>query len=134
MLRDITTTMIAWTTSEKEFITPSARIGLTYMYHINSAKLTIQPSADFNILFENRSYAAQANLGPVSMDTFWGMEIAYNNLLALRVGYDDLNRLNTGIGFMVPYMSFNYSFTAYESELGNVHRISVQLSFDNFLK
>ena len=134
MLRDITTTMISWSTSEKEFITPSARLGISYIYHIKSANLAIQPSADFNIMFENRSYASQMNLGPISLDTFWGMEIAYNNLLALRIGYDDLNRLNTGIGFQVPYMSFNYSFTAYESELGNVHRISVQLHFPNMLQ
>ena len=134
MLRDISTTMIAWSTSEKEFISPSARLGVSYVYHINNLNLAVQPSADFNILFENRSYASQMHLGPMSIDTFWGLEVAYHNLLALRIGYDDLNRLNTGIGFTVPYMSFNYSFTAYESELGNVHRISVQLSFADFIK
>ncbi len=134
MLRDITTTMISWSTSEKEFIAPSARLGVSYVYHINSLNLSLQPSADFNILFENRAYASQFNIGPMSVDTFWGLEAAYHNLLALRVGYDDLKRFNTGIGFKVPYIAFNYSFTAYESELGNVHRISVQLSFDNFMK
>ena len=36
MLRDITTTMMAWSTSNKEFIAPSIRPGISYLYNINS--------------------------------------------------------------------------------------------------
>ena len=130
MLRDITTSMMTWSTGEKEFITPSIHTGLSYLFRINSFDLGIQPAVDFNILFENRDYAAQLNLGPVSVDTFAGLEMDYKNTLAVRIGVDDLSRFNTGIGIQIPKISFDYSFTSYQSELNDIHRISFHLKFD----
>ncbi len=126
-LRDFTSTMMAWSTGEKEFVTPSLRLGGSYLFDISSLNLSIQPAADVNILFENRRTASQYHLWGVSFDSFLGMEVAYNDLLALRLGMDDLNRFNTGIGLQIPKMIFDYSFTAYQSELGDIHRISFHL-------
>ncbi len=130
MLRDITSTMMAWSGGEKEFITPSLRLGTAYQLHISSADFTIEPSVDLNILFENRRAGSQMHLGPVSLDSFWGIEVAYNHLLAVRAGLDDLKRFNTGVGLQIPKIQFDYSFTAYDSELGNVQRISVHLQLE----
>ncbi len=126
-LRDVTSTVLAWDTGTRELITPSVRFGLSYVLRIHSLNLQIQPAADFNILLENRQYASQFHLGPLSLDTFWGAEIKYGQWIALRAGLDDLNRFNTGIGIQIPKMSFDYSFTAYQSELGDIHRISVHI-------
>ncbi len=130
MLRDITSTMMAWSGGEKEFITPSLRLGTAYQWRLPSIGFTIEPTVDLNILFENRQAGSQMHLGPVSLDSFWGVEAAYNNLLALRAGLDDLQRFNTGVGLRIPKIQFDYSFTAYDSELGNVQRISVHLQLD----
>ncbi len=130
MLKDITTTMIAWSTNEKEFIPPSVRFGLSYWWHLKAMNLSVQPAADFQLLFENRRYASQFHLGSVSLDSFWGVEVNYKNVLTLRSGMDDLQRFNTGIGVRIPKVSFDYSFTAYQSELGNIHRITVRLFLD----
>jgi hypothetical protein len=102
-------------------------MGFSYVFHIPKLNLQIQPAADFNFLLESRQYASQSHLGPLSMDTFWGAEIRYGRWIALRAGLDDLNRFNTGIGINIPKMSFDYSFTAYQSELGDIHRISVHI-------
>jgi hypothetical protein len=134
MLRDITTTMMAWSTGEKEFITPSIRLGVTYLADISRFNLTVQPAVDFNLLFEDRWFASQRHLGPISLDSFWGMEVAYKKALAIRVGLDDLNRFNTGIGLQIPKIAFDYSFTAYQYELGDIHRISFHLQFDNLFQ
>jgi len=128
--RDITTTMMAWSTSEKEFIPPSLRPGLSYRYDIESIDLYLQPAVDMNILFEGREYAAQFNLGPVSFDTFWGAEIGFKDLMFLRLGYDDLSRFNGGIGFSITKLAVDYSYMNYDRELGNVHRISFHLKLD----
>lgn len=127
LLKDATSTMIAWSTNEKEFIPPSLRFGLSYLLQLNALNVTVQPAVDFQMLFEGRKYASQMHLGPMSLDSFWGMEINYKHLLTLRGGMDDLQRFNTGIGLQIPKMSFDYSFTAYQSELGNIHRITVHL-------
>ena len=130
MLRDVTTTMMAWSTSEKEFIAPSVRPGISYRFNIEDLDLYLQPSADFNILFEGRKSAAQVNLGPVSFDSFWGMEIGFRDLAFLRLGYDDQERFNGGIGFSITRFAVDYSYMNYDSELGNVHRISFHLKLD----
>ncbi len=131
MLRDITSTMLAWSGGEKEFITPSLRIGTAYQLEFPSIGFTIQPTVDLNILFENRQAGSQMHVGPVSLDSFWGIEIAYNQLLSIRGGLDDLQRFNTGVGLQIPKIQFDYSFTAYDSELGNMQRISVHLQLES---
>jgi hypothetical protein len=130
MLRDITTTMIAWTTGEKEFIAPSIRGGLSYEYLINDWDLAFRPAMELGFLFESRDAAAQINLGPVSLDSFWGVETAYNDVLFLRLGYDDLERFNGGLGVAITKFGVDYSYTNFDKELGNVHRISFHLNLD----
>ena len=127
IIRDVTSTIMAWDNGTRELITPSARFGLSYVFHIPKLNLDIQPAADFNFLLENRRYASQNHLGPLSLDTFWGAEFRYGRWIALRAGLDDLNRFSTGIGINIPKISFDYSFTSYQSELGDIHRISVHI-------
>jgi len=130
MLRDITTTMMAWSTGEKEFITPSLRSGATYKYSIEDWGLYLQPSMDLGFLFESRDAAAQVNVGPISLDTFWGFEAGYENTLFLRLGYDDLERFNGGLGLSITKFGVDYSYTNFDAELGNVHRISFHLNLE----
>jgi len=133
MLRDFTTTFLAWTTDTKEFVTPSAQLGVAYSFELPSLHLNITPALDLNILAENRDYSAQFNVGPLSVDVLAGMEINYDNLLALRFGMDDLQRLNAGMGISLPKVNVDYAFTAFESELGNIHRISFHLFLGDIL-
>lgn len=130
MMRDVTSSIMTWSTGKKDLITPSFRTGISYLVGWDRFNLKFQPALDLNILFEGREYASQYNIGPMSFDTFLGMEVTYKNTLALRVGYDDLNRFNTGIGVKIPKIAFDYSFTADHSELGDIQRITFHLSFD----
>jgi hypothetical protein len=130
MFRDITTTMMAWSTDEKEFITPSIRPGVAYRYDLGDLGLYLQPSLDLAFLFESRESAAQFSLGPLSMDTFWGLEMGFKNIAFLRLGYDDLNRFNGGLGISITRLAVDYSYTNYDRELGNVHRISFHLKLN----
>jgi hypothetical protein len=130
MARDLTTTVMAWSTSEKEYITPSLRPGVAYTIEFPSIKLYLQPSMDMGVLFESRKDAAQLSLGAMSVDSFWGLEIGYSKHAFLRFGYDDLNRFNAGAGVHINRLGVDYSYTNYDYELGNVHRISFHLKLN----
>lgn len=127
VLRDITTTLLAWSTGTKELVTPSLKLGAAYTLHLSSISTKITPVADINMLFEGRKEAAQLNLGAVSVDVLFGSEFVYNDLIAIRLGLDDLQRVNAGFGFNLPYVSVDYAFNAYSNELGDTHRISLNL-------
>jgi hypothetical protein len=131
MARDLTTTMMAWSTQEKEYVAPSLRPGVSYLFQVPALSLTLRPAMDLAIYFESREEAAQFNLGPVSFDTFWGGEIGYDNLAFLRFGYDDLNRINMGVGLQITRLGVDYSYTNFDQELGNVHRVSFRLRLGN---
>jgi hypothetical protein len=125
--RDITTTMMAWSTSEKEFVAPSLRPGFTYRIDFDSIDLYMQPSMDLVILFESRNQSAQVGVGILSIDSFWGLEVGFKDICFLRLGYDDLNRFNGGIGVSINKFAVDYSYTNFDNVLGNVHRISFHL-------
>lgn len=134
VLRDFTSTMIAWSTGEKQFVVPSARFGAAYTFNLPSVNLKFTPAFDVNFLAENRDYSAQFNAGFLSADVLAGMEAVYYNLVAIRLGYDDLQRINTGIGISLPRVNIDYAFTFYDSELGNIQRISFHLLLGNILQ
>ncbi len=127
MVRDITTTMMSWSTNEKEFVAPSFRPGMTYRFDFESIDLYLQPSVDLGILLESRNKSAQLGLGLLSVDSYWGMEVGFNDLIFLRLGYDDLSRFNAGLGLAIQKIGVDYSYTNFDEVLGNVHRISFYL-------
>ncbi len=131
MMRDISSTMVAWSTGENQFTAPSFRLGAAYLYEIPGWGLSFQPAVDINILFENRRTDSQLHLFGMSIDSFWGIETAYKGLFSVRTGLDDLQRFNTGIGLKIPKLTFHYSFTPDNGALGNIQRISVQLQLDS---
>lgn len=129
MLRDITTTMMAWSTNEKEFVVPSLRPGVSYRHDFESIGLYIQPAVDLGILLESRNNSAQLGFGIFSIDSFWGMEVGFRDVFFLRLGYDDLSRFNAGLGVSINKFAVDYSYTNFDDVLGNVHRISFHLKF-----
>lgn len=127
--RDVTGTLMTWSTNTTELIAPSLKMGATYTIPVDYLNLVINPALDINILDENREYASQLSLGSLSSDLLAGLEITYDNIISLRVGMDDIQRFTTGVGISIPRVNIDYSFTAYESELGNIHRISLHTFF-----
>jgi hypothetical protein len=127
MIRDLTSTMMAWSTNEKEFVIPSFRPGLTYRFDFESLDLYIQPAVDLAVLLESRNKSAQFGWGIFSVDTFWGLEAGFKDLCFIRFGYDDLSRFNAGLGLAIKKFGIDYAYTSFDNVLGNVHRISFYL-------
>jgi hypothetical protein len=127
-LQDITTTLIAWDTGTKELISPTAKIGGAYLIDFFGGRIT--PAADFDVRFENRRYASEVHIGPISADLHAGLEYDFRNVVAVRVGYTDVKQLTLGAGIHLPKLDVDYSFAKFDGEdqLGNTHRISLKLT------
>ena len=132
-IQDITTTLIAWDTGRNELVSPTLKLGSAY-------KITgflggyIMPVLDFDIRFENRQFASQFNLGPVSFDMRAGLEIDISNLVYIRGGYSDVKQFTVGAGVKLPKLNIDYSFARFsESEIDRLpdsHRISLILTLE----
>ncbi|MFA6598354.1 MAG: PorV/PorQ family protein [Ignavibacteriaceae bacterium] len=131
-VQDVTTTFVAWSTGRNELITPTAKVGAAYQIDFFAGRLL--PAVDLDIRFENRRYASQFNIGPVSFDPHFGMEYSYKNLFAIRAGYNDVKQFTFGAGIKLPKLNIDYSFARFnmsaDDRLPDTHRISLMLTLE----
>jgi hypothetical protein len=131
--QDVTTTLIAWDTGRNELVSPTLKLGSAY-------KITgflggyIMPVLDFDIRFENRRFASQFNLGPVSFDVRAGLEVDISDLVYIRGGYSDVKQFTVGAGVKLPKLNIDYSFARFSASeidrLPDSHRISLILTLE----
>ncbi len=131
-LQDITTTLVAWNTGRNELISPTAKIGAAYMLDFFAGRIT--PALDFDIRFENRRFASNFNVGPVSFDMHAGLEYNFKNLFSIRGGYNDVKQFTLGAGVKLPKLNIDYSFARFnyskDERLDDTHRISIILTLE----
>jgi len=132
-LQDVTTTLIAWSTGRNELVSPTLKIGSSYLL-TEFLGGYIMPALDFDIRFENRRFASQFNLGPVSFDMHAGLEYSFRNLIYVRGGYNDVKQFTIGAGVKLPKLNIDYSFARFsQSEIERLpdsHRISIILTLE----
>ncbi|QQS35265.1 MAG: PorV/PorQ family protein [Ignavibacteriales bacterium] len=131
-IQDVTTTLLAWDTGLNELVSPTAKVGASYVLEFWGGKFT--PALDFDIRFENRRYASQFNIGPVSFDAHAGFEYNFRNLIAVRAGYNDVKQFTVGAGIKLPKLNLDYSFARFSASeidrLPDTHRISLILTLE----
>ncbi len=131
-VQDITTTLVAWNTGRNELISPTAKIGAAYNWEILGGRIT--PVLDFDIRFENRRFASNFHLGPVSFDMHAGLEYNFKNLFSVRAGYNDVKQFTIGAGVKLPKLNIDYSFARFNmselDRLPDTHRISLILTLE----
>jgi len=132
-VQDITTTLVAWDTGRNELISPTLKLGSAYVI-TGFLGGYIMPVLDFDIRFENRQFASNFNLGPVSFDLHAGLEVNIENLVFIRGGYNDVKQFTVGAGVKLPKLNIDYSFARFsESEIDRLpdsHRISLILTLE----
>lgn len=131
-IQDITTTVVAWSTGRTELVTPTLKVGAAYQIDFLGGK--ISPALDFDVRFENRRYASQFNVGPVSFDPHVGLEYNFRDLFAVRAGYNDVKQFTIGAGVKLPKLNIDYSFARFNmsetDRLPDTHRISLILTLE----
>lgn len=131
-LQDITTTMVAWSTGRNELISPTVKVGGAY--EVNFLGGIIIPALDLDIRFENRQFASEFHIGPVSFDGHFGFEYNFKNIFAVRAGYNDVKQFTIGAGVKLPKLNIDYSFARFSGSsvdnLDDTHRISIMLTLE----
>ncbi len=129
-LMNITTTVVVWSTGRNELITPTAKVGAAYSFKFLGGTFT--PAMDFDIRFENRRFASNFNIGPISFDMHAGLEFNYKNIFSLRGGFNDIKQFTIGAGIKLPKLTIDYSFARMAESsferLPDTHRISLILT------
>lgn len=132
-LQDATTTLVAWSTGRNELVSPTLKIGGAYKF-VEILGGYIMPALDFDIRFENRRYASNFNIGPISFDMHAGFEYSFKNVVSVRAGYNDVKQFTVGAGVKLPKLNIDYSFARFsDSEIDRLpdsHRISLMLTLE----
>jgi hypothetical protein len=128
-LKNATSTLVVWDTGEKELVKPVLYLGSAYILDVNKLNSIFRPIIDVIIRAEDRDQSAKKNIGIFSADVAGGIEYAFRKTLFLRIGVDEISRMNAGIGIQIPHMRFDYAFANYASEIGNSHRIGIIIDF-----
>lgn len=170
MAKDISTTYTTWsfnfTDREKEIFTqtgntipvksyemmyPRFNVGLHYRLLNDSSKLQIVPTIGFDVTTD-LTRNTLVKVGDVSFDPRAGLEISYNNMLFLRGGVanfqkvkddaDSTNQANytifqpsIGVGVKLNAVSIDYAFTSLQTQSNPLmsHVISLRLDME-FIK
>jgi len=135
-IKDVTTTLIAWSTGRNELVSPTLKLGTLYSFNLFDQNFSLLYDAD--IRFENRKYASQINIGSISLDSHIGMEYNIFNPIWLRLGYSDIDEFTFGLGVKLPRLNVDYSYSQVASFSKNLidnshnstHRISLIINLD----
>ena len=132
-LQDATTTLVAWSTGRNELVSPTLKVGTAYKV-VEFLGGYIMPALDLDIRFENRQFASNFNVGPISFDMHAGLEYTFKNLIYVRGGYNDVKQFTIGAGVKLPKLNIDYSFARFSESaterLDDSHRISIMLTLE----
>ncbi len=120
IVRDFTSTLIAWNGGRRELIPPSLQLGAAYFLRL--AGFTVQTLADIRAGFENRESDTGLHLGRTNLEPRLGCEVDYHGKVALRAGLMGTT-FTAGAGFHLSIISIDYGFYPHP-ELGTTHQIS----------
>lgn len=130
-LQNATTTVVAWTDGTTEIAPPTLATGASYSLDIGP--VTVLPAVDLIFNADNLGASSTVHLGPFSADARVGAEVSYDNVIAIRAGYNEVKQFTVGAGIHLPKLEIDYSFArfAYAGSLGDTHRISLELVLGN---
>jgi len=131
-IQDVTTTLVAWSTGRNELVSPTLKIGAAYGIDFLGGQ--IMPALDLDVRFENRKFASNFNIGPVSFDMHLGFEYMYKKLFSVRAGYNDVKQFTIGAGIKLPKLDIDFSYArineAEPDRLPDTYRISMMLTLE----
>ncbi len=124
VIKDVTSTLIAWNTGRNEIVIPSLTVGISREFEILWGKFT--PSLDLITRFEGRNKTASVGTNFISFDFNLGGEYVFKDKISLRSGFTENKEFTLGAGLKINRLDIDYSFAKFDSELGNTHRISLK--------
>ena len=112
VIRDLTTTYLAWSNGSREIVSPTIDSGSAFNFY-PAPRHALTVALDFGWGFEGRKLDSELKLGNVTADVRSGIEYWYNNAFALRTG---ANGKDLTFGAGVRYKQIGVDYAA------NLHR------------
>jgi len=125
--RDVTTSVLAWSTGRTEGILPSVALGGAWEKSLPAMNADVTVVVDLDGHFESRGAAEDLEAGPLSVEPRVGLEYEILNTVALRGGFQG-DDLTAGAGLTISSLAVNAAFQDH-ADLGFTHRISVGVSW-----
>lgn len=125
--RDITTSVLAWSTGRTESLLPSVVVGGSWEYPLSALDAAVNIVADFEGHFEDRGAAETVEAGPLTVEPHLGLEYEIVETVALRGGLNG-ERPTFGAGLRIALLSINAAFEDHE-DLGLTHRVSLNVTW-----
>lgn len=119
-----TSTFLSYDNGTKESILPALRLGFSYGRRID--RFVVRALADGDFLFEGRKSSAQFYQGEISLDTHFGGEVSYRDLIYFRGG-SDIGRLTLGVGIKFNRFELDGAFMDH-GDLDNSFRVSLNIA------
>lgn len=123
-ITNLTSTFLAYDNGTTESILPAVRFGGSSL--LRADQFSIRVLADADLLFEGRDQSAQISVGGMSLDSHFGAEIGYQNLIFFRGG-SDIDRLTLGVGVNYQRLRLDGAFMNH-NDLDNSYRISLNIA------
>ena len=132
LAKDITTSWQVWSNGTIERYKPVFIAGISHQHSLNDLKLKLIGSVDLK-WDSNGSKAILKTFDSNNTFTMLGMNIKYNDRIAIRFGQNQIKSTTIGIGLSWRNISLDYAFIdqPINSGLGTTHLIS--LNFDSRL-
>ena len=113
-MQNVGKTALSWDTETKhrDHIPFNVKFGFSYAQPLSAAHAQWIIAYDRDTAYEGQNH--------------FGMEMAYRNLLALRLGVEG-QELTVGAGLSIWHLNVDYAFVSYD--LGNIHRVSGSVGF-----
>lgn len=125
--RDITTSVLAWSTGRTESILPSIAVGGAWSADLRTLNARLSLAADLDGHFESRGAAEVVDAGPLTVEPRFGLEYLISHTVALRGGVNG-DDLTAGAGIYFRWLSVHAAFQDH-ADLGLTHRISMAIEW-----
>jgi len=120
VIKDFTTTLLSYDTGTKESIYPTLTTGVSFVKAWDDFRVML--AVDGDMRFENLKDAAEFWMGSVSLDTHWGAQLSYQDIVFARGGID-IGKLTLGGGVMLHPFQIDFAYLKHK-ELDDSFRVS----------
>lgn len=131
LLRNATTTLVAWSTGRTEIYKPEFRLGTAGHLRVNALRMEIVPAFDLIYFTDGRRKNALFNMFGSSTQYAAGLELVLQENLGIRFGTSSLEEFTAGLGLSLGQARIEYGFTpsVAQNDLGESHKIGLLWQF-----
>ena len=135
LIRDATTSWQVWNNGAVERFKPILILGFSHQHYFENQKIKLIGSADFK-WDTNGSRNLLETFNTSNTHSMAGLNINYNERIALRLGKNQINVTTFGVGLSWSDISIDYAFIGepINSGLGSTHLISLSMNSNLILK